>query len=119
MLVPSNTGKLPRVEFRPINEAGGGAHTAISGVQVLANPARAPNAGGCTASVATADEAPVRNRYDDTNWYVGSVGGKNSAPALAPRKSACAGVTWNVPSPGTLNGVSPKFFAPILEKPVS
>src|SRR5436853_2383142 len=102
MLVPSNTGKLPRAEFSATNEAGIGAHTAVSGVQLLANPLRPPNAVGWTPSVATADEPPVRNRYDARNWYAGSVGGKNSAAALAPKNCACAGVTWKVPIPGTV-----------------
>src|SRR2546430_17612329 len=90
MLVPSNTGKLPRTEFNGVNEAGSGAHTAVVGVQVLAKPLRAPTTAGCTPSVATADEAPARKTYDDMNWKAGSAGGNVRGPALALMKAACA-----------------------------
>ena len=119
MLVPSNTGKLPRTELSGANEAGIGAHAAVNGVQLLAKPLRPPKAAGCTPFNATSEEAPVAKRYDARNWYRGSVGGRNNALAFAPKNAACSGVTWNVPKPGTASGVSPKLFAPMLEKPVS
>ena len=67
MLVPSKTGKLPRTEFSGINEAGNGAHTAVTGVQLLANPRRPPKAAGCAPVVATAEEPPVAKRYEARN----------------------------------------------------
>src|SRR5215510_9572521 len=118
MLVPSKTGKLPRTEFSGANDAGNGAHTDVAGVQLVANPRRPPKAAGCVPVVATAEEAPVAKRYWARNWKRGSVGGKNRALALAAKNSACAGVTWKVPTPGTASGVSPKLLAPMLEKPV-
>ena len=90
MLVPSNTGKLPRTELSGANEAGIGAHTAVNGVQLLAKPLRPPKAAGCTPFNATSEEAPVAKRYDARNWYRGSVGGRNKALAFAPKNAACS-----------------------------
>src|SRR2546426_6713980 len=104
MLVPSKMGKLPRTEFNGTNEAGSGAHTAVSGVQLLAKPALPPAAAGWTPSVATAEEAPARKTYDEMNWKRGSVAGNARKAAFARIKSACAGVTWPVPAPGRVNG---------------
>ena len=67
LLVPSKIGKSPRTELSPTYDAGKGAHTGVVGVQLLANPARPPNAAGCLPLVATSAEAPARNKYDETN----------------------------------------------------
>ena len=50
MLAPSKTGKLPPTEFNATYEAGSGAQTGVSGVQLLGKPARPPTAQGPTGT---------------------------------------------------------------------
>jgi hypothetical protein len=62
MLVPSKTGKFPRIAFSPTNDAGVGTHKIVLGVQVVGKALLPPKAAGCVPVVATAEDAPVRNR---------------------------------------------------------